>query len=266
MPSINSAASILFSYAKTVPKSTFLYFFDFVVGMTALLVFFQYSILYLIPVEFTLDYIYLNVTTPNVSSMLLSNYMHNPLDPSHIANNLPTTVFLILATFLVGIIILPATGCRMPSKFFPMVYLVFFLLLPFPISGISIWAARIMGKSWCSGFSGINFALLGLLFFLMLTWLYITTLQSQNNDAYRSTFALLSGTFLLLMIVMTAVFLDLKDSGINLYGHLGGFMLGLLMPALIGLGIVAEKVQQKVVIGLIIGFVIGVLTIVGVII
>jgi hypothetical protein len=114
MASIGERVASILSYAETIPKSAYVCFFGFTVGMTALLVVFQYSILYLIPVEFTLDYIYLNVPTPNPSSMFLSNYMHNPLDPSHIANNLPTTIVLIVAIFLAGTIILPAAGCRMP--------------------------------------------------------------------------------------------------------------------------------------------------------
>ncbi len=253
-PDAGPANSII-TYAKSLPRSTYVYFFDFVVGVTALLVFFQYAVLHLIPAEFTLDHIYLNVTTPNVSSMFLSNYMHNPLDPTHIANNLPATVFLLLAIFLVGTILLPAAGCPLPQRFFPATYLVFFLLLPFPISGISIWSARLMGKAWSSGFSGINFALLGLLFFLALVWLYAAVLRDPDRDVYRSTFALLSATILTVGVVIAVVLLDLQTGSINVCGHLGGFLLGLLVPSLIGVLLTAERRYQRYSVASLIGVV-----------
>lgn len=238
-------ASIL-GYAKTIPGSVYLRFLGFVVGIAALLVFFQYSILYIIPAGFTLDYIYLNMTTPNPSSMFLSNYMHNPFDQTHITSNLLTTISLLVAIFLAGTIALPAGGYRMPPKFFTVIYLVFFLLLPFAISGISIWSARIMGIAWSSGFSGISYALFGLLVFLMLGWAYTTILESPNRDTYRLAFALLSMTFVSLIPVIAFILLDLRTHSINVYAHLGGFALGLLVPSLVAVGMTAETKREKV--------------------
>ncbi len=246
MASVGGNLAFILGYAKTVPRSEYVYFFGFVVGIAALLVFFQHSILYIIPAGFTLDYIYLNMTTPNPSSMLLSNYMHNPFDPTHIANNLLTTISLLVAVFLAGTIVLPAIGYRMPPKFFLATYLVFFLLLPFAISGISIWSARIMGIAWASGFSGISYALFGLLVFLMLGWAYTTILESPNRDTYRLAFALLSMTFLSLIPVIAFILLDLRTKNINVYAHLGGFALGLLVPSLIAVGMTAETKGERV--------------------
>lgn len=242
-------------YAKTVPGPVYLRFLIFVVGLATLLIIFQYAILHLIPVEFTLSHIFLNVTTPNPSSMFLSNYMHNPFDPAHIANNLSTTIFLLFAIFIAGTIILPASGYRMPEGFFPVTYLIFFLLLPFTISGISIWSARIMGISWSSGFSGISFALFGLLIFLMLARAYMTVLQHPGHDAYQSVFVLLSMTFICSALAAAVILLDLHTPNINVYAHLGGFALGLLVPSLVGMGMAAGTRTGKRTVAVILGMV-----------
>jgi len=62
-------------------------------------------------VDFIHTHIFLNVTAPNPSSMFLSNYMHNPLDPARIAESFSTTIFLLFAVFITGTLVLPATGC-----------------------------------------------------------------------------------------------------------------------------------------------------------
>ncbi|MDV2480714.1 rhomboid family intramembrane serine protease [Methanoculleus sp. Wushi-C6] len=256
MVAVSEKFAFVLGYAKTVPGSVYIHFLTLVVGITALLIIFQHSILHLIPMDFTLDHIFLNMTTPNPSSMFLSNYMHNPFDPTHITNNLSTTAFLLFAVFIAGTVVLPAIGYRMPPRFFLLTYLIFFLLLPFAISGISIWSARITGKSWSSGFSGISFALFGLLVFLMLSWAYTTTLQSPNRDTCRSVFVLLSMTLICLISVIAVILLDLRTQNVNVYAHLGGFALGLLVPALVGMGLTAETRGQKAAVAAMLGLVI----------
>lgn len=245
--------SVILEYAKGVPGPVYLRCLMFVAGLTALLISFQYSILHLIPVDFTLSHIFLNVTAPNPSSMFLSNYMHNPLDPAHITNNLSITIFLLFAIFITGTIVLPATGCRMPPGFFLVTYLIFFFLLPFAISGISIWSARIMGKSWSSGFSGISFALFGLLIFLMLVRAYMVVLHHPGRDAYRTVFTLLSMTFISSALVVAVILLDLRTQNINVYAHLGGFALGLLVPSLVGMGMTVGTREGKIAVAVMLG-------------
>ena len=214
----------ILSYARTIPKSIFLLYFLFLGLLFSLLLGFQYAIIRIIPIEFTLRHIYLNVNHPNLASMFLSNYMHNPLDSAHIMNNLYSAYLLIIAIFIVGIIILPALRSPMPPKFFPATFFVFLLALPFPISGISIWSARIMGKEWSSGFSGITYAFLGLLFFLMLSLVYRTVLESRSERTSQSIFLLLTATFLTLTLVICQIFTELHLGWVNVYAHLGGFL------------------------------------------
>ncbi len=244
---------IILSYAKTIPKSIFLFYLLFLAGIFGLLSAFQYAILRIIPIEFTLRHIYLNVNDPNLASMFLSNYMHNPLDSAHIMNNLYSAYLLIICIFILGIIILPALRSPMPPKFFPATFLVFLLALPFSISGISIWSARIMGKEWSSGFSGITYAFLGLLFFLMLSPVYRTVLESRSERISQSIFLLLTVTFLTLTLAICQIFTELHLGWVNVYAHLGGFLLGLLISSLIGLLLTARDQRQMVVAGVFIG-------------
>ncbi len=245
----------ILSYARTIPRSIYLLYFLFLAGIFGLLSGFQYAILRIIPVDFTLRHIYLNVGDPSLLSMFLSNYMHNPLDSSHIMNNLSSAYLLIIAIFVVGIIILPALRSPMPPKFFPATFLVFLLALPFSISGISIWSGRIMGKEWSSGFSGITYAFLGLLFFLMLSLVYRTVLESRSEKISQSVFVLLTATFLTLTLAICQIFAELPSGTVNVYAHLGGLLLGLLIPSLIGLFLTAQDQKQKAVAGVFIGFV-----------
>jgi|GEM_PF-1484683 len=254
-PPNGTSFGTLLSYARTIPKSIFILYLLFLAGLFGLLAGFQYAILRIIPIEFTLRYIYLNVGDPNPASMFLSNYMHNPLDSAHIMNNLYSVYLLIIAIFVVGIIILPALRSPMPRKFFPATFLVFLLALPFSISGISIWSARIMGKEWSSGFSGITSAFLGLLFFLMLSLLYRTVLESRSERTPQSIFVLLTATFCTLTLAIAQIFTELPSGTVNVYAHLGGLLLGLLIPSLIGLLLTARDRRQTAVAGIFIGLV-----------
>ncbi|MCQ1537849.1 hypothetical protein FTO68_02455 [Methanocalculus taiwanensis] len=245
-------ATIL-SYARTIPKSIFLLYLIFLAVLFSLLLCFQYAIIHVIPVEFTLRHIYLNVNDPNLTSMFLSNYMHNPLDSSHITNNLYSTYLLIICIFILGTVILPALGSPMPPKFFPATFLVFLLALPFSISGISILSAPVMGKEWSSGFSGITYAFLGLFFFLMLSLVYRRVLKRRSDMTSRSMFLLFSGTFLTLTLVICQIFSELHLGWVNVYAHLGGFLLGLLIPSLMALVLTAQNHRQAAVAGIFIG-------------
>lgn len=155
-------------YARTIPTRTYWAFFAFNLAIYLSIIGFQIAILTLtIPQEFTLQYLYLNVNSPNLSSMFFNHFMHNPLSISHMTDNILVFLFLIVLVFIAGFIILPASGCPLPKHFFPAIFLVFLIGLPFAISGISIWTGRIFQKTYVSGFSGFNFALLGMFFFLL---------------------------------------------------------------------------------------------------
>lgn len=233
-------------YAKTIPTRTYWAFFAIILAIYLALIAFQVAILTLvIPQEFTLQYLYLNVNSPNFSSMFFNHFMHNPLSISHMTDNLQVFIFLIVLTFIVGFIILPASRCSLPSHFFPAIFLIYLIGLPFAISGISIWAGRIFQKTYVSGFSGINFALLGLFFFILFFWLYCGVLRTRSTHPL-SPFVLLFSVFFVISVAIGAIMMDLKNPQVGVFAHLGGFLLGLLIPAMVGIILLSKRVNQKV--------------------
>jgi hypothetical protein len=236
----------IFIYVKSLPTKVCLSFFAFTLTIYIALIAFQAAILTLvIPQEFTLHYFYLNVNSPNLSSMFFNHFMHNPWSISHMTENILAFLFLSVMLFIAAAIVLPASGYSLPKHFFPAIFLVYAAGLPFALSGISIWAGRIFGKMLVSGFSGFNFALLGLLFFLMLFWGYTRILKEQPANPL-SPYKLLFGAIFMIGLVIAAIMLDLKNPNVCIFAHLGGFLLGLLIPAMVGIVLMSESMKQKV--------------------
>lgn len=234
------------SHAKSLPTRLYLSFFAFTLAIYLSLIAFQIAILKLIiPQEFTLQYLYLNVNSPNLSSMFFNHFMHNPLSISHMTDNILVFLFLIVLVFIAGFISLPASGCPLPKHFFPAIFLVFLIGLPFAISGISIWTGRIFQKTYVSGFSGFNFALLGLFFFLLFFWLYCGILRTRSTHPL-SLFVLLFSVFFVISVAIVGIMLDLKNPQVGVFAHMGGFLLGLLIPAMVGIILLSKRVNQKV--------------------
>jgi len=235
-----------FTYAKSLPPRTYWAFFAFTLAIYLALIAFQTAILTLvIPQEFTLQYLYLNVNSPNLLSMFFNHFMHNPLSLSHMTDNIQTFIFLIVLVFIAGFIILPASGCSLPKLFFPAIFLVYLIGLPFAISGISIWTGRIFQKTYVSGFSGFTFALLGLFFFMMFFWLYCGILHTRATHPL-SPYVLLFSIFLIISVAIAAIMLDLKNPQVGVFAHLGGFLLGLLIPAMVGIVLISKGMKEKV--------------------
>jgi len=159
--------------------------------------------------------------------------------------NILAFLFLSVMLFIAAAIVLPASGYSLPKHFFPAIFLVYAAGLPFALSGISIWAGRIFGKMLVSGFSGFNFALLGLLFFLMLFWGYTRILKEQPANPL-SPYKLLFGAIFMIGLVIAAIMLDLKNPQVGVFAHMGGFLLGLLLPAMVGVILVSKRMNQKI--------------------
>jgi len=232
--------------AKIIPARTYWTFIAFTLAIYLALIAFQLAIITLvIPQEFTLQYLYLNVNMPNLSSMFFNHFIHNPLSISHMTDNIQTFILLIVLVFIAGFIILPASRSELPKHFFPAIFIVYLIGLPFAISGISIWSGRIFHKTYISGFSGINFALLGLFFFMLFFWLFCGMLRNRSNQPL-SPYILLFSVFFVILIAIAAIMLDLKNPQVGVFAHLGGFILGLLLPAMGGIILVSKSVKQKV--------------------
>lgn len=241
---------INFDYARNIPGRVYAYFLLFVLLVYFGLLIFQIAIVSTwIPQDFTIAYLYLNVSDPNPSMMYFNNFMHNPYTISHLTSNIQVFLLLVVLVFIIGIIVLPATGCQLPKFFFFTVTLLFVTGLPFALSGISIWTGRIFEKTYVSGFSGLNFALLGLFLFLFLLWLFSSVLK-EKPDSHLTPYILLSSVFFIVALVVFVILLDLANPVVGVYSHLGGFLLGLIIPAVVGIILLSESLIQKIVISI----------------
>lgn len=241
----NVFLSSYLEYAKTIPAWTYWSFLVCTVAIYLALVAFQAAILTLvIPQEFTMQYLYLNVNSPNLTSMFFNHFMHNPLSASHLADNIQVFIFLVVLIFVAGFILLPKSECFLPTHFFPAIFFIYLLGLPFAISGISIWAGRIFEKTYVSGFSGIIFAMLGLFFFLLFLWFSCGILRNRPTNPL-SPYVLLFSVFFVIAVAIAGIMLDLEDPGIGVFAHLGGFLLGLLSPAIVGIVLVSKSMKEK---------------------
>ena len=207
---------------------------------------FQYLIVRaVIPVDFSISYIILNTTQPNFSSAFLNNYAHNPFDTAHLMSNVP--FFVIVSAMIYGMAwYLQNQGFQLPSKFLLINYAVMLLLLPFSISGISIWTSRIFDKGWSLGLSGINFALLGLFLTLFFSFTVFVTFRKHSSRVAGNTFVILVSFALFVAVVSALIFYELKSPAVGVYAHFGGFLLGLVVPSLVGAYLTSERKNQKI--------------------
>jgi membrane associated rhomboid family serine protease len=104
---------------------------------------------------------------------------------------------------------------------------------------------RIFQKTCVSVFSGFNFALLGLFFFMLFFWLYYGILRTRATHP-MSPFILLVSVLFVIFITVAAIMLDLKNPQVGVFAHLGGFLLGLLIPAMVGIILVSKGMKEKV--------------------
>lgn len=93
-------------------------------------------------------------------------------------------------------------------------------------------------------FSGIIFAMLGLFFFLLFLWFSCGILRNRPTNPL-SPYVLLFSVFFVIAVAIAGIMLDLEDPGIGVFAHLGGFLLGLLSPAIVGIVLVSKSMKEK---------------------
>ena len=134
--------------------------------------------------------------------------------------------------------------------------LYFFFILPFSVSGISIKFGKLVGQTGTWGFSAIIWAFNAYFFYLLIKICYdavltksmiISTLFKDDLDIINENrikkldklqIDILVLLLLSLFLIISPIFLILSDLGnesINVFGHLGGFLLGLLISPTIEL-------------------------------
>jgi len=185
-----------------------------------------------IPQDAAQTIVYLNPQQPTLSALFLNNYVHDPWDIGHLAVN--CTLFAVLAAVLVAIMCcFERSRIRIPRRFFPVIMAIFFLVLPFAISGATLMAAGDGTINMAAGFSGIASALWGLVCFLLLVFLYHRIPERSPASPVGESIRLIFAT--VLVVVLTTVFIIAlnPDPRTNITAHLTGFYLGLVVPPLV---------------------------------
>ncbi len=231
---------------------------------------FQLSVLYLIPPQFTMDFLHLNYNQPNISGMFFSAYIHNISSFEHLLGNYAgyvVVIFLILIFFFIIIPLLKAhnvLSLHYPEKSLFLTSAVFFFVLPFSLAGTSIVFGKMIKQQGTWGFSGILWAFTAYFIFLLIAMVYdaiLTKSLLKNNmkngqDGIQmgndnQSLNKLNNGGLVLMLVSTlfivvpvsVILLDIGNEKINVFSHLGGFILGLLVSITVAL--ICESNQKR---------------------
>ncbi len=214
----------------------YILFFLFFLGIVLLLITLQALICYqIIPVDVTFGRIILDVNAPTLSSMFLSNYAHDPYDSEHLRTNALFLYRIMAVIFITGYVILPANRWNPPKHFLRSVFLMIFLLLPFPLSGIAIIHGRIIGMAGFGGFSGIESALMGLAAFLCVTCVF-TCLYPRWKERSES-FGMLpvAGAAMVCLLPVVGIIMFTGGRNVDTVGHLTGYLYGLFIPLAVSL-------------------------------
>ena len=229
------------------------------VAVPIILAIIQYLVVFVIPPQFTISYLRLNITEPAIPTMFISNYIHDPFTFKHLMGNYLGYVVCFVLNFFMYFILIPVFKWRnllyfkYPDSAFFVTAAVFLIALPFSISGISILFGRMVGNEATWGFSGITWAFTA--YFLFLFLVVLNDLMMGNFRCYPvpvpdeasqgqsgistsgpfQTRVLLLIFFNSFMIIFTIylVLLDFSDKSINTFGHLAGFTLGFLLSSLV---------------------------------
>jgi hypothetical protein len=234
-----------------------------------------------IPPSAAISYFVLTFRAPNFASMFLSNYIHSVSDSTHIYQNTLSSLLLFLMIYFFYVIVLPYVRFRIPEfryrfnpRAFVLTLIVIFFLVPFSISGISIYFGKILGKTAAWGYSGLLYAFLGFFFYSIVQLLVNLIMQRASGtipphtksgtrsphpgagqEVHESDHALLSAfivfacafiPFLTIAIILS----DMIQPGTGVFAHLGGFMLGFLIGPIIEMITLSPKMKQKIAFGL----------------
>jgi hypothetical protein len=182
----------------------------------------------------SMQYIYLSYASPNISSMFFSNFVH--LNADHLFQNLEVYLMLVVSIAAIHLYVIPRINAgRVPIAFTDGVFLksalVYFLLGPFVISGISILYWRSSGVAGGIGFSCIVAAFGGYYIYLARGFIIrgaFERLQDADHLGFYwgTILSFVIPVGLSLLIILSGIL----DPTLNAIGHLAGFVFGLMVP------------------------------------
>ncbi|WOF17034.1 rhomboid family intramembrane serine protease [Methanoplanus sp. FWC-SCC4] len=208
-----------------------------------------------IPDEIVIKYFILDYDDPNFVSYFLSNYIHNPLNPGHIEDNLRTFILISVVIYGEFFLVFPALDLHMPKKTVPIIYFIFFFLVPFSVSGISVIFRNTGGFAdevkYSLGFSGIVWEFMGFLMFLssfmfarLITRKICRTSHSEKS-VNMEYFPFLFFVAFLIFIPVYIIIFDI-NSNVNPFAHLAGFSYGWLIPPVVASMLIYGDIRHKV--------------------
>jgi len=252
-------------------------FLVLLLGVPVILILLQYFFIWLINSQnydqFTWIFLRLDITNPTITAMFFSNYIHDPLSSQHLMENYLGYVSFMILNFICYFVITPIFKRRKklhyeyPESAFFLTSIIFLLALPFAISGISILFGRLLGFEGVLGFSGVIWAFTAYLFFLIILLLFdlisprIPEVEIQSNNSQSGpsvscnptthSAMMIFFTSLVILLVVFGILADLGSHKINVFGHLAGFALGLMLsPLILVITQTTVRKQRLVLVGL----------------
>jgi hypothetical protein len=189
---------------------------------------------------------YSNTTNPRIPSLFLSNYTH--IDWTHCLNNIGVYLIFVIPIFILETFwLFPMENNRTEDGFYRSLIL-FFLVFPFSISGVSLIIFKIIGGPEFAGFSGVVAAFLGYLWFLIYEGLFFLErykIQQKSPQIVKIFDAFMILCFFIPILIFIIINLLSYD---NLAGHTIGYVLGFFSA--LGMYIARKKKYDKTIIAL----------------
>lgn len=188
---------------------------------------------------------YANTTNPSSSSLFLTNFVHK--DWAHCFSNIWVYWGFIALIFIFETYWLLLKEKDRTENFFYYSVLLFFLVFPFSISGVSLMIFRIIGGTGFNGFSGIVAAFIGYFWFLFYNLYFLErdwVLKSKPNIVKIMDIFMIVCFFI---PILFSIFICLLSYD-NLGGHTIGYVLGFFSS--FGMYLSRNKRYDKIIISL----------------
>lgn len=190
-----------------------------------------------------ISYVYLNYSSPNLIGAFFSNYAHNISNVTHLLSNILYFEIIIIPILILNYYLFPIHSIRFSRKFFSYSCILTFILGPFVISGLSLYFGRMLNYELGVGFSGINWAFAGLLFFLIISVMF--RYLKKNTICNDSLITIHAGIVVMSFVMffpVCVILSSIKYGGTNVFAHMSGYLFGwLTFPLLAFLLEVHEK-------------------------
>jgi hypothetical protein len=188
-------------------------------------------------------FINLSFTNPQISAMYFSNFTHQFTFIHIFFNVVMFFLAIVLVMALHKIVTNYSVFNESPRILVTKLFILIFILLPLPISGLSILFGGFVGLPGCIGFSGITYAILGYFEYLLIV-LAIFIHKTNYFSGFRKSVVYILPIFFVIFILSLIMTSDINPDT-NYPGHIFGFLLGIIFPFFLNI-IFNGKMKQKI--------------------